>query len=152
MVVVTVFVIILKVQSSVCPYRRLVPPDDVFSQLFSENVLWYAVSYGVTSQYVWVPAESLGRSSAVGIATTLRAGWCGVQIPVGAGDSSVRRNVQTGSGVLHRGRGVNLTSHLKLVPRLIMSGSTSVPLLPLHALVAWAGRTLPLLDRFAKRK
>jgi len=74
----------------------------------------------------WVPAESLGRSSAVGIATTLLAGWCGVQIPVGAGDSSLRQNVQTGSWVLSRGRGVNLTSHLKLVLRLSMSGNASV--------------------------
>lgn len=100
--------------------------------------MWYAVSYGVTSQYVWVPSESLSRSSVAGIATTLRARWCGVQIPVGAGDSSLRQDVQTGSGVLSRGRGVNLTSHLKLVPRLSMSGA--IPLLPLHAFVAWTDK------------
>jgi hypothetical protein len=100
--------------------------------------MWCAVSYGATSQYVWVPAESPSRSSIAGIATTLRAGWCGVQILVGAGDYSLRQNDQTGSGVLSRGRGVNLTSHLKLVPRLSMSGT--VPLLPLHASVAWMGK------------
>ena len=80
------------------------------------------------------------------IATTLRAGWCGIQIPVGAGDSSLRQNVQTGRGVLSQGRGVNLTSHLKLVPRLRISGA--ILLLLLQALVAWTGKTSPLLDCF----
>jgi len=38
------------------------------------------------------------RSSVVGVATMLRAGWFGVRIPVRISDFFVRRKVQTGSG------------------------------------------------------
>ena len=72
----------------------------------------------------------------------------GVRVPVGASDSSFLQNVQTasgahpalysmGSGVLSRGysgRGVKLTTHLHLVPRLRMSGA--IPLIPLYAFMA----------------
>jgi len=38
-------------------------------------------------------------------------------------------------------RGVKLTTHLPLVPRLRMSGA--VPLLLIYAFIAWTGKTIP---------
>ena len=58
---------------------------------------------------------------------------------MGAGDYSLRFDVQIDCGVLSRGRCVKLTSYLKLLPRLRVSGA--VPLFPLHAFVAWTGKT-----------
>jgi hypothetical protein len=89
------------------------------------------------------------RRSAVGIATTLRSL---VRIAVGARDVFLLQNVQTGTWAHPASysmdtevlsRGVNLTAHLHLVPRLRMSGA--VPLLTLCAFMAWTRKTLPFL-------
>ena len=48
-----------------------------------------------------------------------------------------------GAGALSRGessRGVKLTTHLYLVPRLRMRGA--IPLLPQYAFIAWTGKTV----------
>jgi hypothetical protein len=68
-----------------------------------------------------------------------RTGWSGVQIPRGARNFSLLENVQIGAvanqtyatGTGGSVRIVNMTTHLHLVPRLIMSGA--IPLLPLYA-------------------
>jgi len=41
------------------------------------------------------------------------------------------------------GRGMTLTTHLHLAPKLRMSGA--MPLLPLYAFVTWTVNTLPFL-------
>ena len=77
----------------------------------------------------------------------------GVRLSVEASDLSFRRNVQTSSGaqpasystrnrVLSRKksvRGVMLTTHFHLAPRLRMGGA--IPLLPEYAFMAWTGTT-----------
>jgi hypothetical protein len=82
----------------------------------------------------------------VGIATRLWAGLSGVHILAGC---SLLQNVQTVSGPKCpsikwarglRRRGLMLTTHFYLVPRLRMSGTTST--LRLHAFMAWGGCTL----------
>jgi hypothetical protein len=78
-------------------------------------------------------------------------------IPVGTRDFSLYQHAHTGSGrrpqaPIHRvleffpgdsGRGVKLTNHLHLMPRLRMSGA--IPLLVLYAFKACAEKTLPFL-------
>jgi hypothetical protein len=101
------------------------------------------------------------RTGVFGIATRLLTGRSGVQFLVQERDSifnfmifCLLRSVQTGcgphtassvgTGVLSRGysgRGVKLTTHFYLIPRLRMSGA--VPLLRLYTFMAWTGRTLP---------
>ena len=103
------------------------------------------------------------RSSIVAIPTMLWAGWLWLLIPVGAKDFPLLQNVQTssrahptfcwmGNGVLSqgwRGRGVKLTPHLYLVPRLRMRGA--LLLLPLCVFIAWTMEILPLLLHYNKR-
>jgi len=77
--------------------------------------------------------------------------WYGlseIQIPVGVSDFSLLQIFRTGSrppsllfngyrGLFPRGRaemGVNLTTHLHLLPRLRMCGA--IPLFPIHAFIA----------------
>ena len=45
--------------------------------------------------------------------------------------------------------GIKLTTHLRLVPRLRMTGTT--PLFPTHAFMAWTGKPVPL-PLFSKQK
>jgi hypothetical protein len=84
----------------------------------------------------------------ISIATRLWIGQSGVQFPAGVRDSSVLRNIQTGSGthpasyimgteVPSRGLsgwGMMLTTHFQLAPKLRMNGA--IPLLPLYAFMA----------------
>ena len=104
------------------------------------------------------PLAALGRSAAEGESNrthglnTLRAGQTGVRISGEARYFYLLRNVQTGSdadlafhstgtAILSRelsGQGMNLTTHLHLVPRLGMRGA--MPLLRLYAFMAWRGK------------
>jgi hypothetical protein len=57
------------------------------------------------------------------------------------------------SGVLYRGQndgGVTLITHLNLVPRLRMIGA--IPLLPLHAFMAWTGKKIDFFFIFTNGK
>ena len=96
------------------------------------------------------------RGNAVGIATILRAGWAGVQIPVGARDILLLQNVQSGPWgspslqlnvyrgslleVKRPGREINNSPHL--MSRLRMIGA--IPALPLYAyaFVTWPRESL----------
>jgi len=93
-----------------------------------------------------------GRDSSVGTATRLRAGRSGVRTPVGTkfslsvqyGPEAHPASCTRGTGSLLRGlcsRGVALTTHLRLAPRLKEYSYTSTPHLGLHDVT---GRSLPL--------
>jgi hypothetical protein len=114
------------------------------------------------SDYLLPPMWSIrGARSWVGIATRLQAEGPGVWIPEGARYFFLQ-NVQTdsgthsssysiGTGVLSRvcsGRGVKLT-HLHLLPRLRICGSTGIPRLPLCAFMAWTVKTSLLWEAVA---
>jgi hypothetical protein len=112
--------------------------------------VYILVPYTEFKRNCFTPVGSWG--SLLSTAGSLRAGRSGV----GATDRSLYRNVQTVSGahlasypvstgVLSRkysGQGMKLTSHLHLVPKLIMSAAVSV--LPLYSFVAWGRKNLPL--------
>jgi hypothetical protein len=81
----------------------------------------------------------------------LRYGWSGDQVPAGAGNFSLHQCVQTGSAPpptsllpkeyqghfswVWGGRGVNLTTHLHLTPRLCIRAT--IPPLTQYAFMAW---------------
>jgi hypothetical protein len=74
------------------------------------------------------------QSCSVGVATVPLAGRSGVRIRLAA--TSRRDSYSVGTGVILQrwnGRGVKLTNHVHLVPRLRMSGA--VPLLLLHVIL-----------------
>lgn len=89
------------------------------------------------------------RACVGGVVTWLQPFWSGVRISKRSRVSSLLQNVQTLFGpnlltvqlvpeffpVGKSGRGVKLPTHLRILPRLRMSGI--VPLLPLYACMVW---------------
>ena len=96
------------------------------------------------------------RGSVFDMAPMLWAERYVVRIAVGATDFSLLKNIQissgaylpsyaVGNGVLSprkSGRSVKLSTRLRVLPRLRMSGV--ITLLPLYAFMAWTGKTLRL--------
>ena len=120
------------------------------------NLVRPSILNGVTF-LIKIPARS---PHLVDIMTRLRAELSTIRIPVGAIYLSLPKNVQTGSGahpashVMDIGglsiekisRGMKLTTHLQLVPRLTMRGA--IPLHPLYAFMAWTAITSSFLPIF----
>jgi hypothetical protein len=126
------------------------------------NIFWRFLLY-LQSVFVGFMQCVQSQDIVVNIMTWVWSGWPGVQIPVLARDFSLLQNDQAsfgahpasclmGTRVLPlgwRSQGVKLATHLRLVPKLRMSGA--IPPLMTYVVMVWRGTALPLYDHEKKQ-